>query len=151
MLILVTDCATVLVWVVLVDHVTLWGCVEGSLQSTSLSPLADYIDSSVTSDYLQQHVVPVSLYKHFWTMDLVTSTHTQSCCFTKRSPTYKLYLFLPALPCILSAQVFLFLPSEAGDMPSGADLVSCHLGHINWTQELWRNFGHWIVLIGAVV
>jgi len=56
---------------------------EGSLQSSPVTSLHQFLESSSSLDSL---AVPLTLqYKHFWTMDLVTSQSTHSCCFTKRS------------------------------------------------------------------
>jgi len=49
-------------------------------------PSSDRHQSHPSSDHHQsQFAVPVSLYKHFWLMDIVTASSSSSCCFTKRS------------------------------------------------------------------
>jgi len=86
---------------------------EGNVQSSPVSSLRDFLHDSSSSDRHQSHpssdrhqshpssdghqshpssdhhqsqfAVPVSLYKHFWLMDIVTASSSSSCCFTKRS------------------------------------------------------------------
>jgi len=65
-------------------------CCEGSLQSSPVTSLHQFLEPSSSLDSL---AVPLTLqYKHFWTMDLVTPLSTHSCCFTKRSVCLSLCL-----------------------------------------------------------
>ena len=59
-------------------------CAQCSIPSSVMLSLRDFVEYTASSDHLHQYAVPVALYKHFWTMDIVTPQATHSCCFTKR-------------------------------------------------------------------